>query len=115
METDSGRCRDGHAGGLRSTHALSTGRHIRPLRIRPDSPWRARGFFVNYRYFHPAYGWYGVRDPFWDDRHYREVTRYEANAEIVMGRGIAPDDRTAFDAREVVANLGPTIVRPATN
>ena len=56
-----------------------------------------------------------MRDPFWDDRHYREVTRYEANAEIVMGRGIAPDDRTAFDAREVVANLGPTIVRPATN
>lgn len=76
------------------------------------SPWRARGFFVSYRYFHPAYGWYGWRDPFWDDRHYREVTRYEANAEIVMGRGVAPDDRTAFDAREVVANLGPTIVRP---
>lgn len=44
---------------------------------------------------------------------YREVTRYEANAEIFMGRGPKPaDDRRAFDAREVTARLGPTIIRP---
>ena len=30
-----------------------------------------------------------------------------------MGRGEKPaNDPTAFDAREVIANLGPTIVRP---
>ncbi|MEE2565306.1 CC0125/CC1285 family lipoprotein [Hyphobacterium marinum] len=81
----------------------------------PDyyGPWRARGFFVNYRYYHPAHGWYGWDDPFWNPRHYREVTRYEANAEIVLGRGPAPDERAAFDARDVLENLGPDIVRPA--
>ncbi|XBQ16747.1 MAG: hypothetical protein ABL308_02470 [Oceanicaulis sp.] len=67
---------------------------------------------VRYRYFHPAYGWYGWRDPFWDDVNVREITRYEAQAEIVLGRGPAPNDPAAFDAREVVANLGPRVVRP---
>jgi len=45
---------------------------------------------------------------------YREVTRYEASAEIVMGRGPKPaDDRRAFDARDVQTRLGPSIVRPS--
>lgn len=81
----------------------------------PDyyGPWRARGFFVDYRYYHPAYGWYGWEDPFWNPRHYREVTRYEAHAEVVLGRGPAPRDVAAFDAREILNNLGPDIVRPA--
>ena len=44
---------------------------------------------------------------------YREVTRYEATAEVFMGRGAKPaDDPRAFDAREVMTRLGPTIVRP---
>ena len=44
----------------------------------------------------------------------RQVEQYRATAEIFLGRGPKPaDDRTAFDAREVIANLGPTIVRPA--
>jgi len=65
-----------------------------------------------YRYYHPVYGWYGWRDPFWNDVNVREVTRYEAQAEIVFGRGRAPDSPDAFEAREVTANLGPGIVRP---
>lgn len=67
---------------------------------------------LSYRYFHPGFGWYGWRDPFWDDVDVREVSRYEAQAEIVLGRGAAPDDPAAFEAREVVANLGPRVVRP---
>jgi hypothetical protein len=48
--------------------------------------------------------------PDWD----REVTRYEANAEIVMHRGPRPEGGPhAFDARDVVANLGPRVQRPA--
>ena len=42
----------------------------------------------------------------------QEVTRYEAAAEIAMGRGPAPGDRKVFNAREVMANLGPTLVMP---
>ena len=44
---------------------------------------------------------------------YRQVTRYEASQEIVMGRGAKPaDDRRAFDARDVTTRLGPSIIRP---
>jgi hypothetical protein len=72
-------------------------------------------FGFRHRYYHPAYGWYGWRDPFWDSEiRTREITRYEAQAEIVFGRGPAPDDPAAFDAREVIANLGPRVTRPET-
>lgn len=69
-------------------------------------------FHVRYRYFHPVYGWYGWRDPFWDDVNVREINRYEAMAEIVMGRGPAPDSPDAFEAREVVENLRGQVSRP---
>lgn len=69
-------------------------------------------FSVHYRYFHPHYGWYGWRDPFWNDVNVREVTRYEAMAEIIFGRGPAPNDPDSFDAREVTRNLGPQLARP---
>jgi hypothetical protein len=42
----------------------------------------------------------------------REVTRFEANAEIFMGRGPKPNDSRSFDASDVIQRLGPTIVRP---
>jgi len=72
-----------------------------------------------WRYHGGGFGWrtwdpWG-RDPFWSSRmDVREVNRYEANAEIVMGRGQKPaGDPSAFDARAVMSSLGPTIVRPA--
>lgn len=72
----------------------------------------------SWRYFGPRYGW-RAWDPFYsnrfwaDDMDMRTVTRFEANAEIVMYRGpsSAPAEQT-FNAREVIANLGPGIVRP---
>ena len=72
----------------------------------------------SWRYFGPRYGW-RAWDPFYsnrfwaDDMDMRTVTRFEANAEIVMYRGAssAPAEQT-FNAREVIANLGPGIVRP---
>ena len=43
----------------------------------------------------------------------RQVTRYEAMAEIFMGKGPKPaNDRNAFDAREVVSRLRGSIVLP---
>ena len=43
-----------------------------------------------------------------------EVTRFEASAEIQMRRGPKPaDEPRAFDARSVMATLGPQIQRPA--
>ena len=72
-------------------------------------------FGMRYRYFHPRYGWYGWHDPFWDDDlRTRDITRYEAQAEIVLGRGPAPNSPDAFDAREVIANIGPRVTRPET-
>ncbi|MEM5516149.1 hypothetical protein WNY37_04260 [Henriciella sp. AS95] len=81
-----------------------------------------------YSYFDPHYRFYGPRgrivhpyyrdpwgyyDPFWGGpNEYREVTRFEASAEIMMGSGPKPDDPAYFNASEVLANLGPSIVRP---
>jgi hypothetical protein len=75
-------------------------------------PARFSAFPVHYAYYHPRWGWRGVYDPFWNDTTYRESTRYEASAEIVLGRGRKPDDVNAFDARDVMSNLSGQIVRP---
>lgn len=76
---------------------------------------RYSAFGVHYAYFHPRWGWRGMYDPFWDDIPPRESTRYEASAEIVLGHGDKPDHPRAFDARDVMANLGDDIVRPETD
>jgi hypothetical protein len=55
---------------------------------------------------------WGFRDPFGPDIDIREIDRFEATAEIVFGRGAKPaGDPNAFDAREVVNNLGPRVPR----
>jgi len=71
-------------------------------------------FAYDYWYFSPRRGWSPFYDPFWDEpTSYREVTRYEAVAEIAMFRGPKPaDNADAFDAREVQQNLQGRIVRP---
>lgn len=67
-----------------------------------------------YWFFSPRHGWRGWYDPFWDNPvEYREITRYEAFAEITMFNGHKPaDNPNAYDAREVQANLQGRIVRP---
>ncbi|MEZ5994119.1 MAG: hypothetical protein R3C25_00035 [Hyphomonadaceae bacterium] len=68
----------------------------------------------SYWAYRPRWGWGPWYDPFWDEpERYREVTRYEAIAEIAMFSGPKPaGDPNAFDAREVQANLQGRIVRP---
>ncbi len=69
--------------------------------------WRYYGGRFGWRHWDP---WYG--DPFWGDTmDVRTVERYEATAEIVMFRGRRAD-AASFDARQVIANLRPTIVVP---
>ena len=68
---------------------------------------RYRGFGRS-RFYDPFY------DPFFDDGYdVREITKYRATAEVRFGNGRPPAgaDR-AFDARQVVQNLGPTIRLP---
>jgi hypothetical protein len=82
-------------------------------------PWYGYGSWRPYwRFYRPHYGWgswypYGP-DPFWADRYdERTVEEFEAHAEIVMGRGPLPvGDGNLFDARKVMADLGPSIERP---
>ena len=57
--------------------------------------------------------WSPWGDPFGRDFDVREIDRFEASSEIIMGRGAKPaGDPNAFDAREVVQNLGPRVTRP---
>jgi len=71
-----------------------------------------RGFFYH-GFPHWRYGpWY--RDP-WGPPTYdvQPITTYIASAEIIMIRGPRRDrDVQAFDAREVIAQVGPRVVRP---
>lgn len=89
------------------------------------------GFACNYRYFgrrgrlYPTRLYrssfrrsrFGYHDPFYDGfgphaYDYREVIRYDASAEIIMGNGPKPDDPAFFDAGQVLKNLAGTIERP---
>lgn len=71
--------------------------------------WRYRGAGA-WRTWDPFWG-----DPFWGSTiDVRTVDRYEATAEFVLGRGPKPvNDPRAFDARDVLRNLGPTIRQPS--
>ena len=53
-------------------------------------------------------------DPFWADRFdSREIEEFEASADIRIGRGPIPaNDTRVYDARRVMADIGPRVVRP---
>ncbi|HWE99486.1 MAG TPA: hypothetical protein VG248_06795 [Caulobacteraceae bacterium] len=68
-----------------------------------------------WRFWGPGYrgrGFWG--GPFWDPTFdVQTVERFDATADIVVGHGPKPPgDARAFDARQVMANLGPHIKRP---
>lgn len=92
-----------------------TNTYVTPGLSRPG-PW---GYWSPYwRYSRGRFGWRSWNpfydDPFWDrDVDIRTVDRYEAMAEIVVGKGRKPDNVRAFNAREVVDRLGPTIQMPS--
>ncbi|MDP3854540.1 hypothetical protein [Phenylobacterium sp.] len=71
--------------------------------------WRYYGGGFGWRTWDPYWG-----DPFWADRlDVRTVEKFEASAEIVMRKGAKPvDDPRAFDARAVMENIGPRVMRP---
>lgn len=66
----------------------------------------------SYNYYHPRLGWRSVYDPFYDDITMREVTRYEAMAEIVLGSGPKPPGNVhAYNAQDVLINLSGQVQR----
>lgn len=84
-------------------------------------PWFASDYAYwrpYWRYYSPTIGWrswypyYG--DPFWTSRlQQRTIERFEATAEIRMGHGAMPaENLRAFDARDVIARIGPTVKKP---
>ena len=72
----------------------------------------------HWRYYRPGGGWYWWHpewgSPFWADRiDLRTVEKFEAHAEIEMFHSPVPlDNHRAFDARQVINELEPTIERP---
>jgi hypothetical protein len=82
-------------------------------------PGYAYGYWRPYwSYYGGGFGWRGW-DPFWGDPFWGDQTqistvqKFKAGAEIAVGRGPKPaGDPRIFDARQVMANLGPKIQRP---
>ncbi|MBN2971660.1 hypothetical protein JW805_06475 [Roseomonas aeriglobus] len=87
--------------------------------------WGPYGGFGGFGYWGPSWRYYGRGfgwrswDPFWGSPFWdsgvdvRTVERYEAMAEIIVGRGPKPTNNVrAFDARDVIDRLGPTIRVP---
>ena len=82
-------------------------------------PGYAWGYWRPYwSYYGVGFGWRGW-DPFWggpfwaDHTEIQTVQKFKAGAEIAVGHGPKPTgDPRVFDARAVMANLGPKIVRP---
>jgi len=77
------------------------------------------GHFAPTWRYHGGHGWSTwhphMGSPFFASRiDVQTIQKFEATAEIVMGRGAEPaDDPTAFDARAVQENLRPRILSPA--
>ena len=76
-------------------------------------------FFGRYGYGHPfhrpyysfPYYAYGFGWGYPHDTYVREITRYSAVAFVTMHNGGKPEDNPqAFDAREVLTNLGPLVL-----
>jgi hypothetical protein len=92
----------------------ATDRDVR-LQSFPDPFYRDRYspfWGPSWRYYRRGF-WSPWNDPFGPDLDVREIDRFEASAEIVLGRGPKPaGDPNAFDAREVIQNLGPRVTRP---
>ncbi|HEY3253848.1 MAG TPA: hypothetical protein VGJ91_07875 [Polyangiaceae bacterium] len=87
-------------------------------RIQSDDPFYdsfAPRYPFAYRYYSRRHGWGYWNDPFWrSPTSFREITRYEAVAEVAYFSGRKPaNDANAFDAREVQQNLQGHVVRPA--
>jgi len=92
--------------------------------VDPDpfySPWYGPyGYWrPSWRYWGPGPGW-STWDPYWGSPFWgggydvRTIEKFEASAEIFMGKGPKPaDDPRAFDAQQVIANLQPRIQYPA--
>jgi hypothetical protein len=82
-------------------------------------PGYAFGYWRPYwSYYGGGFGWRGW-DPFWGDPFWADQTqistvqKFKAGAEIAVGHGPKPQgDPRVFDARAVMANLGPKILRP---
>lgn len=96
----------------------NTERRSRTYVDQPFGPGAFGYWGPSWRYYGRGFGWRSW-DPFWGDPFWgssidvRTVDRYEAVAEIVMGRGPKPADNVrAFSAAEVLSNLGPNIVLP---
>jgi hypothetical protein len=78
-------------------------------------PWYGVGYEwwrPHWRYYDPAYGWSPWHPYGYARVDIRRVESFEAEAEIVMRRGGGVQGRRVFDARRVMADLGPTIRLP---
>ena len=92
--------------------------HDVETRVRPDPfypSWYGSTYGYwrpHWRYYYPGAGW-GPWSPYgYGSVDIQRVESFEAEAEIIMQRGVSDLGRRVFDARRVIADIGPTIEFP---
>ncbi len=71
-----------------------------------EDPWPYYGGYYGYRYRYPYY--VGA----FRDSYTQQITRYTATADVVVYKGQKTDNPQAYDARAIMQNLGPGVIRP---
>lgn len=92
--------------------------HDVETRVRPDPfypPWYGSTYGwwrPHWRYYYPEAGWSPWHPYGYGSVDIQRVESFEAEAEILMRRGVVDLGRRVFDARRVISDLGPTIQLP---
>ena len=73
------------------------------------------GLGFGWSWYSPRWGWRWWDDPIWaDPPSYREVSRFEASADVAMFKGQKPDgNANAYDARAIKDSLAAVAAPPA--
>ena len=96
-------------------HFVLTGRDTEATRRLTAEPGSSLRFGFGGGWYSPRWGWSAWHDPFWaDGPDYREISRFEARAEVAMFKGPKPaGNPDAYDAASVKQSLAPVAAPPA--
>jgi hypothetical protein len=95
-------------------HFVLTGRDTQANRRLAAEPGSSLRFTFGGGWYSPRWGWSAWSDPYWGGApEYREISRFEARAEVAMFKGAKPaGNADAYDAASIKQSLAPISALP---